>query len=117
MTLEVRGHGFVADIDSYFAQRHPGVERDQRSVARIRRDSRRGNRDLMVEAERVEFAAQNMLRHHASRGVGRAYEEDRTKARLTRSRAFRFHVGGQKCVRVKLRRWFNLAVVADYTNP
>src|SRR5260370_12411106 len=55
----------------------------------------------MVEAERVEFAAQNMLGHHASRGVGRADEEDRTKARLTRSRAFRFHIGGQEFLRVK----------------
>src|SRR5258708_37088809 len=91
----------VADIDPAFAQRHPGVERDQRSVARVWRDSRRGNRYLMVEAERVEFAAQNMLRHHASRGIGRADEEDRTKARLTRSRAFRFHIGRQKFLRVK----------------
>src|ERR1700687_4461470 len=102
MPFQIRRYCLVADIDPDFAQRHPGVERDQRSVPRVGRDSRRGDRYLMIEAERVELAPQNMFGHHASRGVGRADEEDRTKARLTRSRAFRFHIGGQKSLRVKM---------------
>src|SRR5208337_4770741 len=99
MALEVGGGRFVADVDADFAQRHAGVERDQRAVARVGRDAGRGNRDAMVEAERVEFAPQDMLGHHAARGVGGANEEDGTKARLTWSRALRFRLSGQKSTR------------------
>src|SRR5260370_42479592 len=101
MPFQVGRDRVVAEIDADFAEPHPGVERDQRSVARIGGDSRRGNCNLMVEAERVEFATQNMFSHHAPRGVGRADEKDRTKARLTRSRAFRFRIDSQKSARVR----------------
>src|SRR6202030_3763210 len=97
--LEVGGRRFVADVDTNFAQRHPRVERDQRTVARVRRDARRGDRDFVIEAERVEFAAQDMLGHHAARGGGGADKQDGTKARLTRSRAFRFLLDRQKSTR------------------
>src|SRR5208337_2797006 len=99
MPLEVGGSSLVADVDADFAQRHPGVERDQRAVAGVRRDAGRGNRYLMLEVERVEFAPQDMLGHHAARGVGGANEQDGTKARLTRSRAFRFLLSRQKSTR------------------
>ena len=99
MPLEVGRRRFVADVDADFAQRHPRVERDQRAVARVRRDARRGDRDVVIEAERVEFAAQDMLGHHAARGVGGADKQDGTKARLTRSRAFGFLLSRQKSTR------------------
>ena len=53
MPFEVGRDRLVADIDADFAQSHAGVERDQRSVAGVGGDSRRGDRYLMVEAERV----------------------------------------------------------------
>src|SRR5260370_28291274 len=96
MTFQVGGRRFVADVDADFAQRHPRVERDQRTVTCVGCDARRRDHNFVVEAERVEFAAQDMFGHHAARGVGGANKQDGTKARLTRSRAFKFGISGQK---------------------
>ncbi len=99
MPLEVGRGRLVADIDTDFAQRHPRVERYQRAVASVRRDAGRIDRDVVIEAERVEFAPQDMLGHHAARGVRGADKQDGTKARLTRSRAFGFLLSRQKSTR------------------
>src|SRR5271170_6594506 len=99
MPLEIGRSRFVADVDADFAQRHPRVERNERAITRIRRDARGLDRDVVVEAERVEFVSQYVLGHHAARRVGGADKQDGTKARLTRSRAFSFLLSRQESTR------------------
>jgi hypothetical protein len=82
MTLEVGRSRFVADIDTNVTQRHPGVERDQRTVAGVRSDTRRPHSNVIDEATAVQFAEHQMLRHHTARRVGGTNQQDGTKARL-----------------------------------
>ena len=77
MAFQIGGSGFVADIDADFAQRHPGIERDEGAVAGVGRDAGGADAHGAVDTALTQFTREQMLGHHAARRIGGADQEDR----------------------------------------
>src|SRR5271157_2154434 len=85
---QVGGSRLFVQLDPLLAKREPGIEGYQGAVARVGSDSCRAHEHAPLGAAVSELAAQQMLRDNAARGIGRADDQHRAKARLRRLSKF-----------------------------